>query len=144
MGPGRGHIHRFTIGGTRSGDLTHYQLDVLVDSGAYTRIGAFLPMFTLPMTVGVYEIPNVETAARSVVTNTTPLEAYRGAGRPEATLTIERAVDLFAHEVGMDPIDVRRRNLIAAETFPAEGGAKPPNPCNERVLKATPVRLGTR
>ncbi len=119
MGPGRGHIHRFTIGGTRSGDLTHYQLDVLVDSGAYTRIGAFLPMFTLPMTVGVYEIPNVETAARSVVTNTTPLEAYRGAGRPEATLTIERAVDLFAHEVGMDPIDVRRRNLIAAETFPA-------------------------
>ena len=119
MGPGRGHIHRFTIGGTRSGDLTHYQLDVLVDSGAYTRIGAFLPMFTLPMTVGVYEIPNVETAARSVVTNTTPLEAYRGAGRPEATLTIERTVDLFAHEVGMDPIDVRRRNLIAAETFPA-------------------------
>lgn len=119
MGPGRGHIHRFTIGGTRSGDLTHYQLDVLVDSGAYTRIGAFLPMFTLPMTVGVYEIPNVETAARSVVTNTTPLEAYRGAGRPEATLTIERAVDLFAHEVGMDPIYVRRRNLIAADSFPA-------------------------
>lgn len=118
MGPGRGHIHRFAIGGTRSGDLTHYQLDVLVDSGAYTRIGAFLPMFTLPMTVGVYDIPNVETAARSVVTNTTPLEAYRGAGRPEATLTIERAVDLFAHEVGMDPIDLRRHNLIAADAFP--------------------------
>ncbi|MEC9395178.1 MAG: molybdopterin cofactor-binding domain-containing protein, partial [Actinomycetota bacterium] len=104
VGPGRGHIHHFMLGGTSAGDLTHYRLDVLVDGGAYARIGAFLPMFTLPMTVGVYDIPNVETAARSVVTNTTPLEAYRGAGRPEATLTIERAVDMFATEAGLDPV----------------------------------------
>ncbi len=118
MGPGRGHIHRYTLGGTRDGDLTHYRLDVLVDGGAYARIGAFLPMFTLPMTVGVYDIPNVETTARSVVTNTAPLEAYRGAGRPEATLTIERAVDVFAAEIGIDPVEVRRRNYLPADVFP--------------------------
>ncbi|MEC8999131.1 MAG: xanthine dehydrogenase family protein molybdopterin-binding subunit [Actinomycetota bacterium] len=118
VGPGRGHIHHFMLGGTSAGDLTHYRLDVLVDGGAYARIGAFLPMFTLPMTVGVYDIPNVETAARSVVTNTTPLEAYRGAGRPEATLTIERAVDMFATEAGLDPVEVRRRNYLPADAFP--------------------------
>ena len=122
MGPGRGHVHRFVIGGTRNGDLTHYRLDVLVDSGAYARIGAFLPMFTLPMTVGVYDIPNVETGARSVITNTTPTEAYRGAGRPEATLTVERAVELFAAEIGMDPIQLRRLNFFRAEDFPVTTG----------------------
>ncbi|MCS5679428.1 MAG: xanthine dehydrogenase family protein molybdopterin-binding subunit, partial [Acidimicrobiales bacterium] len=118
MGPGRAHVHRFGIGGTPDGSITHYRLDVLVDSGAYTRIGAFLPMFTLPMTVGPYDIPNVENGARAVVTNTTPTEAYRGAGRPEATLTLERAIDMFAGEIGVDPAEVRRRNFLRAEDFP--------------------------
>ena len=118
MGPGRAHVHRFGIGGTPDGNVSHYRLDVLVDSGAYTRIGAFLPIFTLPMTVGPYDIPNVENGARAVVTNTTPTEAYRGAGRPEATLTLERAIDMFAAEVGMDPAEVRRRNFLRAEDFP--------------------------
>ena len=118
MGPGRAHVHHFGIGGTPDGNVSHYRLDVLVDSGAYTRIGAFLPIFTLPMTVGPYDIPNVENGARAVVTNTTPTEAYRGAGRPEATLTLERAIDMFAAEVGMDPAEVRRRNFFRAEDFP--------------------------
>ena len=66
------------------------------------------------MATGVYAIPKVESQAqRSVVTNTTPIGAYRGAGRPEATAAIERAVDLFAAEIGMDPAEVRRRNLLA-------------------------------
>jgi len=60
----------------------------------------------------------VETAARTVVTNTTPISAYRGAGRPEATAAIERAMDLFAHEIGMDPAEVRRRNLVPSDRFP--------------------------
>ncbi|MEE2768590.1 MAG: xanthine dehydrogenase family protein molybdopterin-binding subunit, partial [Actinomycetota bacterium] len=118
MGPGRAHVHYFRIGGTRGGDVTHYQLDVLVDSGAYTRIGAFLPMFTLPMTTGPYDIPHAENGARTVVTNTTPTEAYRGAGRPEATLTLERAMDMFAAEIGLDPTEIRRRNYLQAEDFP--------------------------
>ena len=118
MGPGRAHVHHFTIGGSKDGDITHYRLEVLADSGAYTRLGAFLPMFTLIMSSGVYDIPNIETGARSVVTNTTPTEAYRGAGRPEAALTIERAVDMFAVEIGMDAAEIRRKNYLQASDFP--------------------------
>ncbi|MBT4302273.1 MAG: xanthine dehydrogenase family protein molybdopterin-binding subunit [Actinobacteria bacterium] len=122
MGPGRAHVHRFTLGGSADGNLTHYRLEVLVDSGAYARLGAFLPMFTLPMTTGVYEIASVETSALSVITNTTPTEAYRGAGRPEATLTIERAVELWSFQAGLDPVEVRRQNFLAADSFPVTTG----------------------
>ena len=70
------------------------------------------------MAGGAYAIPKVDARARTVVTNTTPVNAYRGAGRPEATGAIERAVDLFAAEIGMDPADVRRKNLLRPEAFP--------------------------
>jgi carbon-monoxide dehydrogenase large subunit len=76
-------------------------------------MGAILaPFMTRPMSSGVYDIPNIEVRTVSVVTNTTPVVAYRGAGRPEATAAIERAMDLFAAEIGKDPADVRRMNLI--------------------------------
>ena len=76
-------------------------------------VGAMIPvMMTRTMAPGVYDIARVECSARSVVTNTVPVVAYRGAGRPEATAAIERAMDLFAAELGMDPVEVRRRNLI--------------------------------
>jgi len=71
------------------------------------------PFMTRPMASGVYDIPNIEVRTTSVVTNTTPTVAYRGAGRPEATAAIERAMDMFAAEIGADPAEVRRRNLIA-------------------------------
>jgi carbon-monoxide dehydrogenase large subunit len=70
------------------------------------------------MASGTYAIPKVEFNSRSTVTNTTPVVAYRGAGRPEATAAIERAVDLFAAEIGMDPAEVRHRNLVSANEFP--------------------------
>jgi CO/xanthine dehydrogenase Mo-binding subunit len=70
------------------------------------------------MTPGVYRIPTVEVATRSVLTNTTPIGAYRGAGRPEATAAIERAMDLYAAEIGMDPAEVRRINFVRPEEFP--------------------------
>jgi CO/xanthine dehydrogenase Mo-binding subunit len=73
---------------------------------------------TTLMSSGVYHFPVVEAASRSVVTNTTPTAAYRGAGRPEATAAVERAVDLFAAEIGMDPAEVRRANYIRPEEFP--------------------------
>ncbi len=66
------------------------------------------------MTTGPYEIPKAEAVATVVVTNTTPIGAYRGAGRPEATAAIERAMDLFAAEIGVDPAEVRRKNLLPA------------------------------
>jgi carbon-monoxide dehydrogenase large subunit len=113
LGHGRGQIQHVTLGGTRDGKVTHYRLSVIQDSGATAEIGAVLPPFmTRPMASAVYDIPNIECRTRSVVTNTTPVIAYRGAGRPEATAAIERAMDLFALELGRDPVDVRRANLI--------------------------------
>ncbi len=118
MGHGRGQWQTVTIGGTRDGKVTAYRLDLVQDSGAYPALGAFLAFLTRVMTSGVYDIPNVQFNARSIVTNTTPTVAYRGAGRPEATAAIERAMDLFAAEIDMDPVEVRRRNLIPADAFP--------------------------
>jgi aerobic carbon-monoxide dehydrogenase large subunit len=118
MTHGRAQVQTVTIGGRRDGTVLAYRLDVVQDSGAYPRFGAFLPFLTRLMAPGVYAIGRVESRARSVVTNTTPLAAYRGAGRPEATAAIERAMDLFAAEIGMDPAEVRRRNLVPTFTEP--------------------------
>jgi carbon-monoxide dehydrogenase large subunit len=108
---GRGQIQTLEIGGSRDGKVGAYRLTILQDAGAYPAIGAVLPFLTRVMASGVYDIPKVECNSLSVVTNTTPTGAYRGAGRPEAAAAIERAMDLFAAEIGMDPVDVRRRNL---------------------------------
>ena len=114
LGHGRAQVQNVTIGGIRDGTVTHYRLHVIQDSGAFCDMGAILaPFMTRPMSSGVYAIPNIECRTTSVVTNTTPTAAYRGAGRPEATAAIERAMDLFAAEIGMDPAEVRRKNLIA-------------------------------
>jgi carbon-monoxide dehydrogenase large subunit len=115
---GRGASLEMTIGGSREGDVHAYRLTILQDAGAYPWLGAFLPNFTALMASGVYRIPKIEVYATSVVTNTTPTGAFRGAGRPEATQAIERAIDLFAAEAGLDPADVRRRNFIASDSFP--------------------------
>lgn len=125
MVQGRSQAQTVTIGGNRDGDVLAYRLDVLADAGAYPRLGAVLPLFTRMMAPGVYDIGKVESRARVLVTTTTSIAAYRGAGRPEATAAIERAMDLFAAEIGKDPVEVRRRNLIKPEQFPftTKGGA---------------------
>jgi Aerobic-type carbon monoxide dehydrogenase, large subunit CoxL/CutL homologs len=115
---GRAQAQTVTIGGTRDGRVTHYRLEVVQDSGAYPKWGAFLLEFTRNLATGVYDIANVEFSGVSVATNTAPTCAYRGAGRPEATAAIERAMDLFAMEIGMDPAEVRRRNFVTPEAFP--------------------------
>ncbi|HEU0103876.1 MAG TPA: xanthine dehydrogenase family protein molybdopterin-binding subunit [Mycobacteriales bacterium] len=118
MTHGRAQVNTVTIGGSRDGTVQAYRLDVLQDCGAYPRLGAVLPGLTLLMGPAVYAFPKVEGRARSVVTNTTPISAYRGAGRPEATHAVERALDLFAAEIGMDPAQVRKRNLVPAFSAP--------------------------
>ena len=113
LGHGRAQLQYVTIGGTRDGKVTHYQLWAIQDCGGFADMGTILaPFMTRPMSSGVYAIPNIECRTTSVVTNTTPTVAYRGAGRPEATAAVERAMDIFAAEIGMDPVDVRRKNLI--------------------------------
>ena len=118
MTHGRAQEHSIKIGGTRDGRVLAYRLEVVQDTGAYPRMSGFLPTLTNLMAVGPYDIAHVEVGYRVVVTNTTPIAAYRGAGRPEATAAIERAMDLFAAEIGMDPAEVRRKNLVPADMFP--------------------------
>jgi carbon-monoxide dehydrogenase large subunit len=118
MTHGRAQQHTVTIGGSRDGNVAAYRLEIVQDAGAYPKIGAILPFLTILMTTGPYDIPKAEAVAKVVVTNTTPIGAYRGAGRPEATAAIERAMDLFATEIGVDPAEVRRKNLLAPFTEP--------------------------
>ena len=118
MGHGRAQEQTVTIGGTRDGKVLGYKLEVLADAGAYPAIGGILPWLTQMMASGVYAIPKIDYSAKAVVTNTMSTVAYRGAGRPEAAAAVERAMDLFAAEIGMDPAEVRRMNLIAADAFP--------------------------
>ena len=113
LGHGRAQLQYITIGGNRDGQVLAYRLEAIQDSGAFVDVGAVLaPACTRPMSSGVYAIPRIECRTKSVVTNTTPIVAYRGAGRPEATAAIERAMDMFAAEIGIDAAEVRRKNLI--------------------------------
>jgi len=118
MTQGRAQLQHIKIGGNRDGRILAYRLDTIQDTGAYPRLGGFLPFLTCLMAPGVYDIPDVQAGYRVAVTNATPIAAYRGAGRPEAAAAIERAVDLFAAEIGMDPAEVRRRNFVAPDKFP--------------------------
>ena len=118
MVQGRAQRQTYRIGGSRDGRILAYHLDIVQDCGAYPRLGGFLATLTALMATAVYDIAQAGAAFRAVVTNTTPIAAYRGAGRPEATAAIERAVDDFAAEIGMDPAKVRRRNVIPPDKFP--------------------------
>ncbi|MEA2228695.1 MAG: aerobic carbon-monoxide dehydrogenase large subunit, partial [Solirubrobacteraceae bacterium] len=118
LGHGRAQHQELTIGGMRDGTVRAYRMKIVQDCGAYPDLGAILATFTQMCASGPYAIPRIEAGAQSVLTNTTPIVAYRGAGRPEATQAIERAMDLFAAEAGLDPAEVRRTNLIPADAFP--------------------------
>jgi carbon-monoxide dehydrogenase large subunit len=118
MGHGRGQRQRTKMGGTRDGRITAYRLDLLQDAGAYAKAGAVLPFMTRMMAGGVYDVASVQFESHSVITNTTPTVAYRGAGRPEATAAIERTLDEFARVCGKDPADVRRMNYLQPSAFP--------------------------
>ncbi|HET8742875.1 MAG TPA: xanthine dehydrogenase family protein molybdopterin-binding subunit [Gaiella sp.] len=115
---GRAQRLEFTLGGTRDGTLLAYRLNVLADVGAYPWLGTALPNFTALMAPEVYAIPKVETQTASLLTNTTTTTSIRGAGRPEAAQAMERAIDTFAAEIGMDPAEVRRKNFIPKDAFP--------------------------
>jgi carbon-monoxide dehydrogenase large subunit len=112
MQHGRAQVQEVEIGGTRDGRVTGLRVRVIADCGAYPADASLMPMLTGLMSCGVYDIPKVDFQFTCVVTNTTPIGAYRGAGRPEATALIERAIDMFAREIGMDATEVRRINFI--------------------------------
>ncbi|HUA71777.1 MAG TPA: xanthine dehydrogenase family protein molybdopterin-binding subunit [Solirubrobacteraceae bacterium] len=118
MHHGRASVLSFELGASRDGKIDALRLNILADAGAYPGIGSFLPMLTSMMACGVYVIPKIEIDVRAVATNTTPIGPVRGAGRPEATQMLERAIDLLAAELDLDPAEVRRRNFIPNDAFP--------------------------
>jgi carbon-monoxide dehydrogenase large subunit len=118
MGHSRAQLQHVALGGRLDGTIEALHLQVDADVGAYPVAGPLLALNTANLASGAYRMERVRWRTRSVVTTTTPIGAYRGAGRPEAAAAVERAVDLFAAELGVDPVEVRRRNLLRPEDFP--------------------------
>ena len=118
MTHGRAQVQEVELAATRDGRITGLRARLLADGGAYPADATPMLSSTRFMASGVYRIAKVEVAWECVATNTTPVAAYRGAGRPEATAMVERAVDLLAARLGIDPAELRRRNLIPARAFP--------------------------
>ena len=111
---GRDHVQEIELAATKDGRITGLRATVWAGMGAYLSTAApGIPTILHGLMLsGVYDIPAVHEDVYGLYTNTTPVEAYRGAGRPEATFMVERLVDLLAARLGMDPVDVRRRNFI--------------------------------
>jgi len=118
----RDQLHDVTIAATREGALLALRDDFLHEMGAYTISGLNLPQNAMIHSVGSYVIPALDLRFRGVVTTTTPVGAYRGAGRPYGTGVIERAMDALARELRMDPVELRRRNLVPADRHPYATG----------------------
>ncbi|HMO57753.1 MAG TPA: molybdopterin-dependent oxidoreductase [Roseiflexaceae bacterium] len=114
---GRAQIAEYEAAVKADGTITALRVRITADIGAYP-VAPDIPDLTGKMLVGVYHIPAADVQISCVFTNTTPVAAYRGAGRPEAAYYIERLVDVIAADLGLDPADVRRRNFIPPAAFP--------------------------
>ena len=119
MKHGRGQVQFAELAMSRDGRIRGLKVRLVVDGGAYGGEGA-LAEITLKMAPGVYDIPNYEASADVVMTNKVPMGAYRGAGRPEASYLIERAVNIASAKLRLDPVKVRELNYIKKERFPFE------------------------
>ena len=116
---GRAQEQEVSVAFDNEGKIQALKVFASQDMGGYADgTGMGMPVLTTAMSAGCYVIPNVSIAWRNVLTNTTPIAAYRGAGRPEATYLIERAMDHIAYKLDMDPTEVRRRNYIPKDSFP--------------------------
>ncbi|MGH8861955.1 MAG: xanthine dehydrogenase family protein molybdopterin-binding subunit, partial [Jatrophihabitantaceae bacterium] len=116
---GRDQIQDITITATKDGTVTGLDVHLLADMGAYLRlVGPGVPVLGAFMFNAIYKIPAYRFVCDGVFTTKTPTDAYRGAGRPEATFAIERIMDELAVELGMDPMELRRKNWIKHEEFP--------------------------
>jgi carbon-monoxide dehydrogenase large subunit len=119
MTHGRAQLQDVDVGFDDEGKVLALRVAITQDSGAWPdATGSGLPTFTVFMSGGCYKIPKIAASFRCVTTNTTPVAAYRGAGRPEAAFLIERVMDVVADETGRDPVDVRRANFIQPGEMP--------------------------
>jgi carbon-monoxide dehydrogenase large subunit len=118
---GRGHVDYFEIAGKRDGTILGLKLKLIQDLGAYHQLlTPAIPTLSVLMMPGIYRFRNIRADIIGVFTNCVPTDAYRGAGRPEATHGIERMVDMLAAEIGMDPAEIRFKNFVRPEEFPYE------------------------
>ncbi len=116
---GRDIIAYVDLAARRDGRVLGLKMRLIADIGAYNMLfTAAIPTLTMLMANATYDIPAIRTTLTEVFTNKTPTDAYRGAGRPEATYFVERAMDMLAHELKMDPADLRRKNFIKPDKFP--------------------------
>jgi carbon-monoxide dehydrogenase large subunit len=116
---GRDHVSRAELALDAHGKFTAMRVSITANLGAYcSQAGPIIPWFGACMTPGCYDIPIVWVDVEMVVTNTVPTDAYRGAGRPEATYLLERLVDKAARRTGLSPGEIRRRNFIRPDQFP--------------------------
>ena len=116
---GRDIIGYVDLAARRDGTVLGMKIRLIADIGAYNMLlTAAIPTLTMMMANATYDIPAIRTTLTEVFTNKTPTDAYRGAGRPEATYFVERAMDMLARELKMDPADVRRKNFIQPHQFP--------------------------
>lgn len=118
MGHGRGQVQDVSLAARRDGTIVGLEARTVTDMGAYCWRGAIPFRTSRLMATGPYRIPRLSLTSLGAVTNTTPVGPYRGAGRPEAAAMLERALDMLADELGMDPVTIRRRNLLRADEFP--------------------------
>src|SRR3954470_13584960 len=116
---GRDIIGYVDLAATRDGKVLGLKMRLIADIGAYNMLlTAAIPTLTMLMANATYDIPDIRTTLTEVFTNKTPTDAYRGAGRPEATYFVERAMDMLARELNMDPAELRRKNFIQPHQFP--------------------------
>ena len=120
---GRGQIHKVKFGAKRDGTLTSIIDDLTIDLGAASH-GSYLADIAATMLPGPYKVRDIQVNVYGVYTNKTPLDQYRGAGRPEAAFIYERIMDILADELKMDPIEVRKRNLISQLPYTNPFGLK--------------------
>ncbi|MCX7888430.1 MAG: xanthine dehydrogenase family protein molybdopterin-binding subunit [Rhodobacteraceae bacterium] len=117
---GRDHVTKIELACEKDGTFIAIRTETLANVGAYlSNFSTVTPTFLHgTLMAGNYRVPNVYVNVKTVFTNTAPVDAYRGAGRPEATFSIERVIDVAARELGIDPIEIRRRNFITPDMFP--------------------------
>ncbi len=122
---GRDQVDYIEVAANQDGKVTAMKIYAISDLGSYSQIFTDVIMiaFGFPVSCGAYDIPVIHLSADIVFTNKVPTDAYRGAGRPEATYLAERAMDLVAHELGKDPADVRKTNFIQPDQFPYKSAA---------------------
>jgi len=118
----RGQVHEVEVGFDGDGRVLALDVDFIHDGGAYTPYGIILPIISAAQVPGPYRVPNYRVRFRDVYTNAIPTSPYRGAGRPHACFVMERTLDAIAAELGLDRVEVRRRNLIQPDQFPYEVG----------------------